>query len=98
MSESMISLLRLGLLLGLVATATCAQSVVISEFMAGNSTSFEDEDGGTFQLSLQDVDMQIQEAQASRMIQMTNDMASGAGSREPWTSPNREKVDVSKLI
>ena len=33
---------------------------------------FEDEEGGTFQIGLQDVELQIQEAQSSRLIQQTN--------------------------
>ena len=33
---------------------------------------FEDETGGTFQLDLQDVELQIQEAQASKLIEETN--------------------------
>lgn len=33
---------------------------------------FEDEDGGTFQIDLQDIELTIQEAQASRLIEETN--------------------------
>ncbi len=33
---------------------------------------YEDEQGGTFQISLQDVELQIQEAEASRLIEQTN--------------------------
>ncbi len=33
---------------------------------------FEDEDGGTFQIELQDVELLIQEAQASKLIEATN--------------------------
>ena len=33
---------------------------------------FEDEDGGTFQINLQDIELQIQEARASKLIEETN--------------------------
>jgi len=33
---------------------------------------FEDEDGGTFQIDLQDIELQIQEAQAGKLIEETN--------------------------
>ncbi len=33
---------------------------------------FEDEDGGTFQIDLQDIELQIQEAQAGQLIEQTN--------------------------
>ncbi len=51
---------------------TLAEATLLVELAKLAVKQYEDEDGGTFQLELQDVELLIQESQASKLIEETN--------------------------